>query len=202
MLVVAWLACVFKPGGVYIVLPVGLVVGSMFLLADSIRKLIQTRKSGSKSIIAVARLAIYLLVIGLFLALYLPFLSLASNHAAYESQRHAKRQYLLISLDVEEMRENGLQLLRAMESNSIQSLFPDSPLVSDKIRSLSPLYIESRGNHLLLVFGTGVDSYNLLIHQEASQARGSHRLAPGIWFMQPGGKRWLTDLEWDAGLRE
>lgn len=202
MLVVAWISCVFKPGGVYVVLPIGLGIGSLFLFADLIRKLIQTKKTGSKLFTAFSRVVVCFLGIGLFLALYLPFLSLASNQAAYESQSHAKRHFVINSMDAEEIREHGLQLLQAMALNSIENLFPDSPLVSAKIRNLSPLYIESRGDHLMLVFGTGEDSYDLFIYQEPSKARGSIRLGPGIWFFQPRSKRWLTDLEWNAGQRE
>ncbi|MEI7462213.1 MAG: hypothetical protein WCK15_22695 [Pirellula sp.] len=58
MLVVAWLSCVFKPGGVYVVLPIGLGIGSLFLFADLIRKLIQTKKTGSKLFTAFSRVVV------------------------------------------------------------------------------------------------------------------------------------------------
>ena len=197
-----WLVCVFLPGGVYVTLPIGM---GILLLVSSLlasRDLLMSGQDKRRKTRLYFQLSVSVLLLVALLVVYPPFWTFAAGRRDRVLSLSTQRNYVLNVMPAVPVRNEGRMLLDRMNANATKTLFPTSAVVPDSIRDLKPLYVESRDDYLLVVLGKDVDNFYLLIYANGVEGRGTRRLAPGIWFFQPGPGRWITDTDWDRGVRE
>ncbi len=196
-----WVVLVFLPGGVYVTLPIGI---GVLLLASSLiaaRGLLASRRDCRRNTRLQLQLLASVLLLLTLLVVFPPIWSLAASRRDHVVFVSTQRDYVLGRLPAELVRDDGRMLLRRMNANGDKTLFSTSAFVPGSISNLDPRYVESRGDYLLVALGKKADRFDLLIYADGVEGRGTNRLEPGIWFFQSGPGRWITDTDWDAGIR-
>jgi hypothetical protein len=196
----AWAISLFMPGGIWIALPVGVAVISAISASFALRHLVDRSSTGRAAASMVLGMSLILLVT--FLVGYLPFLPVAVSRRGHEMFVSKQRDYVLHRMPADEVLKDGRELLARLRRDSIKTVFSDSPIVPDTLQRIHPQYIEARDDCLAVLLGRQSDRSYLFIYPNGAPERGTKRLLRGLWFFEPGTPRWITDDEWDRGVRE
>jgi hypothetical protein len=199
---IAWLVCVFLPGGYWVTLPVGFALLALASLLTGLRMLSHTSKA--IRLCAWGQSGLSLLALATFIVIYPTFWPVALHHRNSAISTSELRDYVYNKMDAQLVCDDGRRLLRYMEDSSISSLssFTDTyDEVPRTIACLRPVYIDVYDGKLIVPVDIGDNRFYIWIFADGKQGHGHQRLVNGLWIFNDGVGPCITDAEWNAGVR-